>query len=247
MTVKMTFPGRVSLIHSAHDRIEGGHDRHRVGDQVALHEQSDGLEVEVRRVVDAHPERLVGAVADDVRRVLAARAFDRAVGAARARPQQPRQLGDDRPVRHLVEALVDDPQALLDLVDAQQVAGEAVAPDARRDVEVELRVDRVGVRPADVEGHAGGTQVRSGKAHAQRGLGINCAEAAHPPDEDLVLVEQALVRLELLGGPAHPVPEAAHEVVVEVAVDATDPEVVEQHPLPGQRRQHLDDLVALDE
>ena len=35
--------------------------------------------------------------------------------------------------------------------------------------------------------------------------------------------------------------------MVQVAVDAADPEVVEQHPLAGQRRQHVDDLVALDE
>jgi hypothetical protein len=35
--------------------------------------------------------------------------------------------------------------------------------------------------------------------------------------------------------------------VVEVAVDAADAEVVEQHPGPGQGRQHLHDLVALDE
>ena len=48
-------------------------------------------------------------------------------------------------------------------------------------------------------------------------------------------------------GPAHPVAEAAHELVVEVAVDAADPEVVEEHPLAGDRGQHLHDLVALDE
>ncbi len=43
------------------------------------------------------------------------------------------------------------------------------------------------------------------------------------------------------------VPEAAHELVVQVAVHAADPEVVEEHPLAGQGGQHLDDLVALDE
>ena len=87
----------------------------------------------------------------DVRRVLAARALDRGVGATRPRPEESRQLGHDRAVRHLVEALVDDPQALLDLVHAQQVARQAVALGAGRDVEVELRVDAVRVRPADVE------------------------------------------------------------------------------------------------
>ena len=46
---------------------------------------------------------------------------------------------------------------------------------------------------------------------------------------------------------AHPVAQAAQELVVQVAVDAADAEVVEEHPLAGQRGQHLDDLVALDE
>ncbi len=73
------------------------------------------------------------------------------------------------------------------------------------------------------------------------------AEPAHPPDEDLVLVEQGLVGLDLLGRLAHPLPEAAHEVMVEVAVHPADPEVVEQHPLAGQAGQHVDDVVALDE
>src|SRR6185436_10320044 len=126
-----------SLVDPAHDRVEAGHDRHRVGDQVALHQQPDRLQMDVRRVMDPHPEGLIGAVADDVRRVLSARAFDRRVGTTGAGPQQPRQLGDYRAVRHLVQALVDDPQALLDLFHPKQVAREAVALVAGRDVEVE--------------------------------------------------------------------------------------------------------------
>src|ERR687890_632339 len=35
-----------SLINPAHDRVEGCHDRHRVGDQVAGREQADRLEVD---------------------------------------------------------------------------------------------------------------------------------------------------------------------------------------------------------
>ena len=122
---------------------------------------ADRLEVDERRVVDPHPERLVRAVADGVGRVLAARALDRGVGATRPRPQQPRQLGHDRSVGHLVEALVDDPEALLDLVHPEQVAGQAVALGAGRDVELELREDAVRVRPADVERDAGRAQVRA--------------------------------------------------------------------------------------
>ena len=50
-----------------------------------------------------------------------------------------------------------------------------------------------------------------------------------------------------LAGVAHPVAEAAQELVVQVAVDAADAQVVEEQLLAGQRGQHLDDLVALDE
>ena len=103
------------------------------------------------------------------------------------------------------------------------------------------------MRAADVERDAGGAQVRPREAHPQRRRRVDRPEAAHPPDEDLVLVEQALAGLDLLGRAAHPVAEPAHEVVVEVAVDAADAEVVEEHPLAGQRGEHLDDLVPLDE
>ena len=197
--------------------------------------------------MDPHPEGLVGAVADGVGRELAARALDGRVGAPGPWPQQPRKLRHHRAVGHLVEALVDDPEALLDLVHPEQVAGEAVALGPRRDVELELREDAVRVRPPDVERHARRAQVRSGHDHPERRLRVDRAQAAHPPDEDLVLVEQRVARVDLLGRAAHPVTEAAHELVVEVAVDAADPEVVEQHPLAGQRREHVDDVVALDE
>ena len=207
----------------------------------------DRLQVDERRVVDPHPEGLVGAVADGVRRVLAARALDRGVGPTRARPEQSRQLGHDRAVGHVVEALVDDPEALLDLVHAQQVARQAVALGPGRDVELELGEDAVRVRPADIEGDAGRPQVRAGHHHPQRGRGVDRAKPAHPADEDLVLVEKGVARIDLLGRLRHPVAQAAHELVVEVAVDPADPEVVEEHPLAGQGGQHVDDLVTLDE
>src|SRR4051794_33167157 len=98
--VKMTLPGKVSRFHdlpttvignclaavprraelfarsfvdAAHDRIEGGHDRHGVSDQMPGHQHADRLEVDERRVVDAQPERLVRAVAHGIHGVLAAR------------------------------------------------------------------------------------------------------------------------------------------------------------------------------
>ena len=104
-----------------------------------------------------------------------------------------------------------------------------------------------GMGPAEVERDARRPQVRAGQAHPQRGRGVDRAEAAHPADEDLVLVEQRVAGLDLLGRVAHPVAEAAHELVVQVAVDPADAEVVEEHPLAGERGQQVDDLVALDE
>src|SRR3954447_9586638 len=50
-----------SFINPAHDRVEGGHDRHRVGHQVPGHQPVDRLEVDEARVVDPEPERLVRA------------------------------------------------------------------------------------------------------------------------------------------------------------------------------------------
>src|SRR5829696_7258265 len=143
-----------SFVDAAHDRVKAGHDRHGVGHQLPGHHQADRLEVDERRIVDPQPEGLVGAIADRIRGVLAAWSLDRGVGPSGARAEEPWQLRHDRPVRHVVEALVDDPQALLDLVHPQQVARQAVALGPGRDVELELREDAVRVCPPDVERHA---------------------------------------------------------------------------------------------
>src|SRR6478672_1657694 len=180
-----------SLVDAAHDWIEGGHDRHRVSEQVARQERTDGLEMDEARVVDLQPERLVGAVADRVGAVHAAGSLDRRPGTTRARPQQSRQLGHDRAVGHLLEALVDDPEALLDLFHPDEVAGERVTLRPGRDIELDLRVDRVRVGATDVEWDARGAQVRPGHAEAQRGLAVDHAQAAGAADKDLVLVEEA--------------------------------------------------------
>src|SRR6185503_2762335 len=61
-TVKTTLPGKVSLdqerpmtvmlgslVDAAHDRVQAGHDGHRVRDEMAGHHQADGLQVDERR------------------------------------------------------------------------------------------------------------------------------------------------------------------------------------------------------
>src|SRR3954451_12299601 len=84
-----TAVGGRSLVDAAHDGIEARHHRHRVGDQVVLHQQPDELEVDERGIVDLHPERLVGPVGDRVRAVEPARRLDGCPGATRPRTKEP--------------------------------------------------------------------------------------------------------------------------------------------------------------
>src|SRR5436309_6435708 len=110
------------LVHAAHDRVEAGHDGHGVGDQVAGHQEGHDLQADEARVAHPEPIRRWPAVADGVHAVQAARALDGAVGTSRFGADDAGDLGLHRPVRHLVHDLVDQVQALLDLVDALQVA-----------------------------------------------------------------------------------------------------------------------------
>src|SRR3954447_5125895 len=228
-----------SFVDAAHDRVEGGHDRHGVGKEVAGQELRHRLEMDEARVVDLQPEWLVRSVADRIGPEEPARRFHRGPGPAGSGPDEARHLGHDRAVGHLLEALVDDPEALLDLLDAEEVARKGVAFGPRGDVEVDLRVDRVGMRPPDVERNARRPEVGPRPEIPQGHLAVGDAEVTSPADEDLVLVEQLGVRLELAHRAAHPVAEAAQELVVEVAVTPADPEVVEEHPLAGEGGEHL--------
>ena len=103
------------------------------------------------------------------------------------------------------------------------------------------------MRPPHVVGDARGAQGRPAEAHPQRRLAVDAAQPARPADEDLVAVDERHAVFEVAQGVAHPVAQAAHELVVQVAVDAADAHVVEEQPLAGQGGQHLDDLVALEE
>jgi hypothetical protein len=59
-----------------------------------------------------------------------------------------------------------------------------------------------------VERDAGRPDVRARHPHAQRRVAVQPADAPHPPDEDLVLVEQLLAGLDLGARAAHPVAQA---------------------------------------
>ena len=74
----------MSLVRPNAARLPG----HDVRDQVAGRQLAHGLEVEVGRIVDVEAERLIGAVADGVGGVLAARGLQRGEGAVRVVEQR---------------------------------------------------------------------------------------------------------------------------------------------------------------
>ena len=94
MTVKMILPGSVSRPHARPMTATYLSTPPMIGSSEAMIaivsatrlpgiSSADALEVDERGVVDPQPERLVGAVADGVDGVLAARTLDRRVGPAR--------------------------------------------------------------------------------------------------------------------------------------------------------------------
>src|SRR3954453_19798739 len=110
-----------SLVDAAHDRIQRRHARHGVGEEMAGQQLRHRAEMDEARVVDLQPERLVRAIADRVRPEQAPWGLDGGPGPTGTWAEQARELGHDRPIGHLLEALIDDPETLLDLVDAQEI------------------------------------------------------------------------------------------------------------------------------
>ena len=91
---------------------------------------------------------------------------------------------------------------LAHLLDAHQVAGEAVAGLADRDVEIHAVVDVVGLRLAQVPRQAGGADHRPGEAPVERLLGRDDADIDRAHAEDAVVVQQVLDVLDERGGTA---------------------------------------------
>ena len=96
-------------------------------------------------------------------------------------------------MRHLVHDLVDQVQALLDFRDALQVARIDVPALLDDNVELQLVVDRIGMRLAHVEGHTRRAQVGARHAVRDRLIGAQDAHALGAALEDLVLGDQLLV------------------------------------------------------
>src|SRR3546814_7508410 len=71
-------------------------------------------------------------------------------------------------LRHLLQALPDDPVGLAHLLHADEIPRVAVAGEADRYVEVHAVIAVVRLRPAQVPGHDGSAQHRPGEAPGER-------------------------------------------------------------------------------
>ena len=102
--------------------------------------------------------------------------------------------------RHLLDDLADDPDRLADLVEPDRVPVEVVAEGADDHVELDLVVAEIGHGPAQVPGHSGRAQHRTGEAEGQGLLGRQGADSLGALAEDRLAGEQLVV---LVGaGPA---------------------------------------------
>ncbi|MNG06442.1 hypothetical protein D3C84_896810 [compost metagenome] len=104
-----------------------------------------------------------------------------------------------RAFRHVLQALVDDADALAHLFHADHAAVVGVAVVGQRHFELEVLVAGVGAGLAQVEVATGGTQAGTGDAPLEGFLGVVLRDADGTALEDAVLQGSLLVLVEALG------------------------------------------------
>ena len=195
------------------------------------HDLLQELHVAEARVAVMDPVRRVRAVRDDVDRVLTARALDPSEALALGRTDAAARIPHHLALRHLLQALLDDPDALQALRDTDPVGGLDVARRIGNDLELQLGVDAVWIVEPDVEVHAGAAQGRAGHAHLDCLLLRHLPDVARAGDEDLVPLDQVdEVPLEVVLEALDVVPDLLRYIRRKVGLDAPDADVVEHHP-----------------
>lgn len=200
------------------------------------------------RVAVVDPVGRVRAVRDDVHRELPARALHPPEPVALLRPEPAPRVAEDRPLGHLLDNLLDQPDALEDLADADPVARRDVSGLVGDHVEVELRVDAVGVVAPRIERDARPPKRRS------RNPDLNGLLRRHPPDApragdvDLVPDDKVHdVRLKARPEPVHVLVDLLKQPGRHVGLHPADPDVVEHHPCAADRLKEALDLLPLAE
>ncbi len=147
----------------------------------------------------------------------------------------------------MLEALLDDLQALAHLAHLDHAAVVGVTVDRQRHLELEVLVAGVGACLANVEVATGGAQAGAGSTPLQRLLGVVGGNALGTADEDAVLQRGLFILGEALG---HPVEEFAHQLVPaarQVVGDAADAVPGRVHAETGDGFDHLVGALAVGE
>src|SRR5258708_30421725 len=189
---------RMSSIDLAEHDVNRSDQRDDVGDQVALHEPAQSLQVAERRRTDAEPIR-IRRLADGYEEipVLALRRSDRVVRLARRRLDQSRNLADDRTLGNALRRLPDDLERLPEFLHAHEIPIVGVAGHADGDVELHLVVRGVRLVLAHVARDAGSAQRRTAETEADRFRTRDDADAARPLEPDAVVRQQLFVLVDL--------------------------------------------------
>src|SRR5215210_696495 len=236
------------LVPSAADRVDQAHYRHDVGQVVARHYLLEKLHVDEARVAVVDPVGRVRSVGDNVHGELAARALHPPEAVALGRPQTSPEIPENLALRHLLQALLDELDALQTLPDPDPVRSSNVARRVGYHVELQLGVDAVRVVKPDVEVHAGAPQRRPGQTHLKCLLRGQLPDAAGARDEDLVTLDQVHeVGLEMPLQTLDVLPDLLRHALWQIGLDAPDADVVEHHPRPGDRLEDVLDPFPLPE
>ena len=126
---------------------------------------------------------------------------------------------------HLVQALMDDAQALAELLHAAQVPIIAVAVDAHRDIELHLAVGVVRRALANVPRHAGAAQHDAREAVVERVGGGDDADVLGAPDPDPVVGEELLGLVDAVAELGGPLVDVVEEAEGDVGVHAAGADV----------------------
>eukprot|EP00053_Salpingoeca_punica_P008372 m.75267 g.75267 ORF g.75267 m.75267 type:complete len:437 (+) comp14572_c0_seq1:246-1556(+) len=241
-----------------------------VGDHVALAHKVQASQVEEARGADLAAVRLARAIGHEVHAKLALGRLDGHVcgagrdrvavrvelevvdeglhGVLHLRAARRADLGvvdADLACRHVVEALVDDADALAHLLAANEVAVIAVAARADGDVKLDAVVGIVGLRLAEIPGHAGATQHDTGEAVVEGLLGGDDANVNKALLPDAVAGQQLLHLVNALRELLGKLVDVLQETQRQVQGDAARPDIGGMHACAGDALVELHHLLAL--
>ena len=145
--------------------VQRSNDRDDVRHHVPNHHLPQRLQIHERRRPHARAIRHRASVADDVVAQFPFRRLDRVVDVADRRLDDLRHLGHERSIRNLFDGLRDDSRRLPHFFHPDHVPIVGIANFTDGNIEIEIRIDAVGLGLAQIPLHAGTAQARPGQPH----------------------------------------------------------------------------------